>query len=52
MLVYPDTYELGMANQALQILYELLNAMEGVSAERAFVPWVDMADELRRSGRR
>ncbi|MFA5844769.1 MAG: TIGR03960 family B12-binding radical SAM protein [Coriobacteriia bacterium] len=49
-LVYPDTYELGMANSALAILYERLNALPGVSAERAYVPWVDMASALRCAG--
>jgi radical SAM family uncharacterized protein len=47
VLLYPDTYELGMANQALAILYARLNALEGVAAERAFVPWVDMASAMR-----
>jgi len=47
VLCYPDTYELGMANQALAILYERLNAIDGVRAERVFVPWVDMADLMR-----
>jgi radical SAM family uncharacterized protein len=46
-LLYPDTYELGMANQALAILYERLNAVDGVAAERVFVPWKDMAAEMR-----
>ena len=46
-LVYPDTYELGMANQALQILAARLRALASVGVERAFVPWVDMAAALR-----
>jgi radical SAM family uncharacterized protein len=49
-LAYPDTYELGMSNQALQILYQVLNGAEGVSAERVYVPWVDMGDALREEG--
>ncbi len=48
-LLYPDTYELGMANQALAILYDRLNAIDGVAAERVFVPWKDMAAEMRAS---
>ncbi len=48
-LVYPDTYEVGMANQALAILYERLNGIDGVAAERAFVPWSDMIEALRAS---
>lgn len=51
-LVYPDTYEIGQANQAIAILYEILNGIPGVTAERAYVPWVDMADAMRREGAR
>lgn len=46
-LVYPDTYEVGMANQALQILAACLRVLSGVGVERAFVPWVDMAAAMR-----
>ncbi len=46
-LVYPDTYEIGQANSALAILYHVLNTLEGVAAERAYVPWLDMAAEMR-----
>jgi radical SAM family uncharacterized protein len=49
-LLYPDTYELGMANQALAILYDLLNGVDGVAAERVFVPWKDMATAMRAAG--
>jgi radical SAM family uncharacterized protein len=49
-LLYPDTYELGMANQAVAILYDALNAIEGVAAERVFVPAPDMAAAMRSSG--
>jgi radical SAM family uncharacterized protein len=49
-LLYPDTYELGMANQALAILYARLNSLDGVAAERVFVPWVDMAAAMREAG--
>lgn len=46
-LVYPDVYEVGMANQALQILYSILNAAPTIACDRAFVPWKDMADTMR-----
>ncbi len=46
-LVYPDAYEIGQANQAIGILYERLNGVEGVAAERAYLPWVDLADLMR-----
>jgi radical SAM family uncharacterized protein len=49
-LLYPDTYELGMANQALAILYDVLNGTDGVAAERVFVPWKDMAAAMRGAG--
>ncbi|MCL4078967.1 TIGR03960 family B12-binding radical SAM protein [Coriobacteriia bacterium Es71-Z0120] len=50
VLAYPDVYDVGMANQAIQILYAMLNALEGVACERVFVPWKDMADALRSAG--
>lgn len=49
-IAYPDVYDVGMANQAIQILYAALNAVDGVSCERVFVPWKDMADALREAG--
>ena len=57
-LIYPDTYELGMSNQAVAILYDRLNSrgaaespvLSGVSAERAYVPWTDMAAAMRTAG--
>jgi radical SAM family uncharacterized protein len=47
LLVYPDTYELGLPNQGLQILYEILNEREDAVAERAYAPWVDMEAAMR-----
>jgi len=49
-LIYPDSYEIGMSNMALPILYELLNRQPDVLAERAFAPWPDMEKELRAEG--
>jgi len=49
VLIYPDTYEIGMSNMALPILYELLNSQLDVLAERAFAPWVDMEAALRQA---
>ena len=45
---YPDTYELGQANQALRILINAVNAVEGLAAERVFLPAPDMIDEMRK----
>jgi len=44
---FPDTYEIGMSNVGMRILYGLMNEMEGVWCERVFAPWGDMEDELR-----
>src|ERR1700716_1960380 len=48
LLVYPDTYEVGLPNQGLQILYEILNERDDAVAERSYAPWVDLEGELRR----
>ena len=50
VLVYPDTYEIGQANQAIAILYSILNELPDVSAERAFLPWIDMSTLMREQG--
>ena len=50
LLIYPDTYEIGLPNQGLQILYEILNERDDAAAERAYAPWVDMEAELRAAG--
>ena len=50
LLTYPDTYEIGLPNQGLQILYELLHERYGALAERAYAPWSDMEAEMRRAG--
>ncbi|MBA3267858.1 MAG: TIGR03960 family B12-binding radical SAM protein, partial [Acidimicrobiia bacterium] len=49
LLVYPDTYEIGLPNQGLQILYEILNERDDAVAERSYAPWVDMEEQLRGS---
>ncbi|MCL4553590.1 MAG: TIGR03960 family B12-binding radical SAM protein [Actinobacteria bacterium] len=46
-LVYPDVYEIGIANQALAILYERINSLPDCVAERAYLPWVDMIQAMR-----
>lgn len=44
---FPDTYEIGMSNLGLRILYGVLNEMEKVWCERVFAPWGDMEEKLR-----
>jgi radical SAM family uncharacterized protein len=50
LLIYPDSYEIGLPNQGLQILYEVLNERDDATAERAYAPWTDMEAEMRRRG--
>ena len=45
---FPDTYEIGMSNIGMRILYGILNEMDGVWCERIFAPWGDMEEEMRR----
>ena len=49
-LCFPDTYEIGMSNLGMRILYGVMNQMEGVWCERVFAPWGDMEEEMRREG--
>ena len=49
-LCFPDTYEIGMSNLGIRILYGLMNELEGVWCERVFAPWGDMEEEMRREG--
>jgi radical SAM family uncharacterized protein len=48
-LAFPDIYDLGMSNLGLTILYDLLNALPDVLAERTYMPWVDMVAALRQA---
>ena len=47
---FPDTYEIGMSNVGMRILYGVMNQMDGVWCERVFAPWGDMEDAMRRNG--
>ena len=49
-LIYPDVYEVGLPNQGIAILYNILNQAEGISCERGYVPWPDMGDAMREAG--
>ena len=49
-LMYPDAYEVGLPNQGLQILYEVLNEREDVLAERTYSVWPDMEALMRENG--
>jgi radical SAM family uncharacterized protein len=49
-LMYPDAYEVGLPNQGVQILYEILNEREGVLAERTYSVWPDLEALMREHG--
>ncbi|MEG1646417.1 MAG: TIGR03960 family B12-binding radical SAM protein [Clostridia bacterium] len=46
-ICFPDTYEIGMSNVGLKILYHMLNEQEGIVCERAYAPLYDMAQQMR-----
>src|SRR5260370_27454991 len=50
-LMYPDAYEVGIPNQGVQILYEVLNERDAVLAERTYSVWQGL-EELMRAHRR
>ncbi|NBO09163.1 MAG: TIGR03960 family B12-binding radical SAM protein [Actinobacteria bacterium] len=47
VLMYPDAYEVGLPNQGVMILYEVLNEVEGVLAERSYAIWPDLEKLMR-----
>lgn len=47
VLMYPDAYEVGVPNQGVQILYEVLNEQPGVLAERSYAVWGDLEALMR-----
>ena len=46
-LMYPDAYEVGLPNQGVQILYEVLNERDWIVAERTYAVWPDMEAVMR-----
>ena len=46
-LCFPDIYEVGMSHTGLSIIYDCLNKMDSVGAERVFSPWIDAEEVLR-----
>ncbi len=45
---FPDTYEIGMSNLGMSILYQTMNSLDFVWCERAFAPWGDMYEEMKK----
>ncbi|GAA1410853.1 TIGR03960 family B12-binding radical SAM protein [Catellatospora coxensis] len=50
VLSYPDAYEVGLPNQGVQILYEVLNERDDVLAERTYAVWPDLEQLMRERG--
>jgi radical SAM superfamily enzyme YgiQ (UPF0313 family) len=46
-LCFPDIYEVGMSHTGLAVIYDCLNSVDGVAAERVFAPWLDAEKVLR-----
>ena len=47
---YPDTYELGMSNEGLKILYDCVQRKEDLYADRTFLPWPDFRGLMKEEG--
>ena len=48
VLLFPEIYDLGMSNLGLMILYDIINQQPDYLAERAYLPWTDMEEAMRR----
>ena len=48
LLSYPDTYELGMSNEGLRILYDCVNRDDRFFADRTYLPWPDFKKEMQK----
>ncbi len=44
---FPDTYEIGMSNLGIRILYDCLNKEKDIWCERVYAPWVDMQEKMK-----
>ncbi len=43
---FPDTYEIGMSNLGVRILYDVLNKDKDIWCERFYAPWTDMKEKM------
>ena len=43
---FPDTYEIGMSNLGVRILYDVINKDKDVWCERVYAPWTDMKEKM------
>ncbi len=49
-LIFPDIYDIGISNVGIKILYDQINDRPDALAERAYVPWTDMEEQMRQNG--
>ncbi len=49
-LTFPDVYAIGMSNIGFGILYNIINQMDDVLAERSYCPWVDAGEIMKKEG--
>ncbi|OXU15044.1 TIGR03960 family B12-binding radical SAM protein [Sedimentisphaera salicampi] len=49
-ICFPDTYEIGMSNTGVSLIYELVNRLEWAGCERFFTPWTDAIEAMREKG--
>ena len=47
---FPDSYEIGMSNLGVRILYHCLNLHDDIWCERTYAPWVDMQEKMKEQG--
>ena len=47
---FPDTYEIGMSNLGMGILYSTMNELPYVWCERVYAPWGDMYEQMKQNG--
>lgn len=47
LFVYPDAYEIGMSSYGYHLLYHVMNRVDGVLCDRAFLPWTDVVKHMR-----
>ncbi len=47
---FPDTYEIGMSNLGMGILYSTMNELSYVWCERVYAPWGDMYEQMKQNG--
>ena len=49
-LAFPDIYDIGMANLGFKILYHIINQQQACLGERAYLPWIDMQEQMIKAG--